>query len=111
VKAKDIRELVHFSEDEPVRRTLYESEHLWSEVVCLQNSQRLGPIGDPGSDAICAVLAGEVATQIGKGRTRIKQWDSVLVPAGELLTLANASDEPSVVLIVAAPPPEPTAGV
>ena len=111
MKAKDIRELVHFSEDEPVRRTLYESEHLWSEVVCLQNSQRLGPIGDPGSDAICAVLAGEVATQIGKGRTRIKQWDSVLVPAGELLTLANASDEPSVVLIVAAPPPEPTVGV
>jgi hypothetical protein len=31
----------------------------------------------------------------------------VLVPAALELTLANASEEPSVVLIVAAPPPAP----
>jgi quercetin dioxygenase-like cupin family protein len=105
VETRDIRDLVHFVEDAPRRRTLLESMRLWSEVVCLQGNQRLGPMADPASDAIVAVLAGEVATQVGRDRKRMKQWESVLVPAASELTLANASEEPSVVLIVAAPPP------
>lgn len=105
MKARDIRDLVHFGDDGPRRSTLWESEHLWSEVICLQRSQRIGPIGDPASDAVCTVLAGEIAAQVGKGRTRMGQWESVQIPAGESLTLANASEEPSVVLLVVAPPP------
>ncbi len=27
--------------------------HLWSEVVCLERAQELGPIADPDSDALC----------------------------------------------------------
>ena len=81
MEAKDIRELVHFGEDAPSRRTLFESIRLWSEVVCLQGNQRLGPMADPASDAIVAVVAGEVAAQVGKDRKRMKQWESALVPA------------------------------
>jgi hypothetical protein len=33
------------------------------------------------------------------------QWESVVVLAGDELTLRNASSEPSVVLLVLAPPP------
>ncbi len=55
---------------------------------------------------MCLILAGEVSTQVGKGRGRMKQWESVLVPAGSDLTLRNASDEPAVVLLVTAPPPQ-----
>jgi quercetin dioxygenase-like cupin family protein len=107
VEAKDVRDLVHFDEDAPRRGELFESKRLWSEVVCLQGSQRLGPLADPSSDAIVTILAGEVAAQVGNGRKRMAQWEAVLVPAGQELTLANASDEPSVVLFVAAPPPSP----
>jgi hypothetical protein len=39
----------------------------------------------------------------------MKQWDSLLVPAGSELTLKNASPDPAVVLLVAAPPPTPAA--
>jgi glyoxylate utilization-related uncharacterized protein len=105
VKTLDIRDLVHFSDDEPRRRTLIEGERLWSEVVCLQQAQGLGPIRDDGSDGILVVLAGEVATQVGKGRARMKQWETVEVPAGLELTIRNASEEPAVVLLVVAPPP------
>ena len=101
----DIRDLVHFADDEPRRRTLIEGERLWSEVVCLQQAQGLGPIRDDGSDGILVVLAGEVATQVGKGRARMKQWETVEVPAGLELTIRNASEEPAVVLLVVAPPP------
>ena len=105
MKTLDIRDLVHFSDDEPRRRTLVEGERLWSEIVCLQQAQGLGPIRDDGSDGILVVLAGEVSTQVGRGRARMKQWETVEVPAGLELTIRNASEEPAVVLLVVAPPP------
>jgi len=73
--------------------------------VCVQGSQGIGPMSDASSDGIVVVLAGEIATQVGKTRARMRQWESALVPAGEELTLRNASEEPSVVLLVLAPPP------
>ena len=108
MKTLDIRDLVAFSDDEPRRRTLVDSERLWSEVICLQGSQGVGPLRDDGADGVVVVLAGEVATQVGKGRARMKQWEAVDVPAGLELTVRNASDEPSVVLLMVAPPPQAT---
>ena len=94
MKPKDIRDLVWFSDDEARHETLFETEHLWSEIVCLQGAQGLGPLTDPASDAIVTVLAGEVAVQVGKGRARMGQWEAVLVEAGTELTIRNASDDP-----------------
>lgn len=105
MKSKNLTDLVRFAEDGPHHQTLYESEHLWSEVVCLERNQQLGPITDPDSDALCTVLAGEVAVQIDRGRDRVGQWGSVLVAAGSRLVVKNASEDPAVLLLVAAPPP------
>lgn len=108
MKTQDLRDLVHFSDDEALHHALFETDHLWSEVLCLQGAQGVGPMTDLRSDAIVAVLSGEVAAQVDKGRARLRQWESVLVPAGAELTLRNASEEPSVVLLVLSPPPAPT---
>lgn len=105
MKARDIRDLVHFSDDEPRRRTLVDGERLWSEIVCLQGAQGVGPLRDDGSDGLLVVLAGSVAAQVGKGRARMKQWETLEVPAGLELTVRNASDQPAVLLLVVAPPP------
>ena len=105
MKSRDIRDLVHFSDDDARRGMLFESEHLWSEVICLQGAQGVGPLVDASADGIVSVLAGEVAAQVGKSRLRMKQWECALVPAGEELTLRNASPEPSVLLLVLSPPP------
>lgn len=104
---KDLRDLVSFSEDGPHHGTVFESERLWSEVVCLERAQELGPISDRDSDGLCVLLAGQVAVQVGRGRKRLDQWGTVLVPAGSELTIRNASIEPAVILLVAAPPPTP----
>jgi glyoxylate utilization-related uncharacterized protein len=108
VKSRDIRDLVHFSDDGALHHPLFETERLWSEILCLQGAQGVGPMTDARSDAIVAVLSGEVAAQVDRGRARMKQWESVLVPAGAELTLRNASDEPSVVLLVLSHPPVPS---
>ncbi len=107
MKAKILTDLVRFSDDGPHRETLYESARLWSEVVCLERNQSIGPISDSDSDAICTVLAGEVAVQVDRSRARIRQWGAVLIPAGSELVAKNASVEPAVLLLVAAPPPTP----
>jgi len=106
MKTRDIRDLVRFADDAARTEVLHETERIWSQVVCLQGSQDLGPVSDPVSDGLVAVLAGEVAAQVGSRRARMGQWSSAVVPAGAPLTLRNASTEPSVVLLVLAPPPE-----
>ncbi len=105
MKTRDVRDLVRFDEHEARHEILYETGQLFSQVICLQQSQSLGPVGDPRADAVCLIMAGEVSVQVGIGRRRMKQWESVLVPGGEDLTLRNASTEPGVVLLVTAPPP------
>ena len=107
MKEKNLTDLVHFSEDGAHKETLHESDRIWSEVVCLDRNQVLGPLSDPSSDAICTVVAGEVAVQVDRGRGRVKQWGAVLVPAGSTLVVKNASTDPAVLLLVAAPPPAP----
>jgi redox-sensitive bicupin YhaK (pirin superfamily) len=105
MKTRDLRDLVHFGEDGPRHETLFESTHLWSEVVNLERAQSLGPIMDASSDAIVLVVTGRVVVQVDRARKRRDQWEATLVPAGSELTLTNATGDPSVVLIVAAPPP------
>ena len=105
MQARDLRDLVDFDEEGPRHAPLYESDHLWSEVVCLERNQALGPIADNDSDAIVLVVTGKVVVQVDRGRKRREQWETALVPAGSELSITNATAEPAVVLLVAAPPP------
>jgi quercetin dioxygenase-like cupin family protein len=105
VNATDLRDLVHFSDDGPVHAPVHESERLWSELVCLDRNQGIGPIADPDSDAICLVVTGKIVVQLDRGRKRLSQGETILVPAGSSLVVTNASPDPAVVLLVAAPPP------
>ena len=105
MNTRKVTDLVHFEDDGARTEVLYETPQLFSQVVCVQGSQGIGPMSDARSDGVVVVLAGEIATQVGKARARMRQWESALVPAGEELTFRNASEEPSVVLLVLAPPP------
>jgi hypothetical protein len=55
------------------------------------------------------VVAGEAVFQVDGDRRRLKQWGSVMVPAAAEVSVSNASADPLVVLLVAAPPPSPRA--
>lgn len=105
MKPRNVTDLVYFDDEGPRTELLHETDQLFSQVICLQEAQGVGPMTDPTADGLIVVLAGEVAAQVGKGRARMRQWASVTVPAGEELTIRNASPDPSVVLLVLAPPP------
>ena len=107
MESQDLKKLVRFSPDHVVREPVHETERLWTELVCLSSNQRLGPIRDHDSDAIFLVVAGEAAFQVDGRRKRLGQWGTVMVPAGGEIVATNASVDPLVLLVVAAPPPIP----
>jgi quercetin dioxygenase-like cupin family protein len=107
VDSADLRDFVEFSEEGPVRRTVFESERLFTQVVCLDVKATYGPVSDLAADGVVTVVAGVGAFQVGRSRKRLGQWGSVLVPAGAEMHVANASPEPLVLLVVTAPPPVP----
>jgi mannose-6-phosphate isomerase-like protein (cupin superfamily) len=86
---------------------VFDTARLWAEVLCFERSQRVGPVMDPDSDALFTVAAGEAVVQVDTRRKRVAQWDTVLVPAGSEVTVTNASADPLVMFLVAAPPPVP----
>ncbi len=107
--SRDLRSFLQFSEDAVTRETVYETEHLWAQVLCFERNQSYGPVSDGASDAVLTIVAGEAVVLVGAARKRIKQWETALVPAGKELSISNASADPLVILLVAAPPPAPTA--
>lgn len=109
MEAQDLRRFVQFSEEGVRRDTVFETERLWTQLLCFERNQSYGPVSDPGSDAVLTIVAGEAVVLVGSGRKRLKQWEAALIPAGKELSIANASAEPLVILLVAAPPPAPTA--
>jgi mannose-6-phosphate isomerase-like protein (cupin superfamily) len=105
VKSENLRDFVHFSPEMVKRTTVFETGRLWSEVVCLDRNQGIGPVKDLDSDALFTILAGQAVFQVNGRRSRLDQWGAVLVPAGEEVTVKNASIDPLVLFVVTAPPP------
>ena len=110
MESRTLTRFVHFSPDGVRRETVFETENLWTQMLCFERNQTLGPAMDPDADAMFTIVAGEAVFQVDGDRKRLKQWGSVLVPAGAEVTVTNASVEPLVVLLVASPPPAPRAG-
>jgi mannose-6-phosphate isomerase-like protein (cupin superfamily) len=105
MRSKSLKDLVHFDPEDVRREPLFETEHLFSEVLCFDGKQHVGPMMDTESDAVFTVLAGEGRFNVGRRSRSMRQWGAVLVPAGEEVTVINLHDEPLVVLMVAGPPP------
>ena len=108
--AADLREFIEFEEGEAVRKTVFETDRLWAQTICLDRNGSYGPVSDADADALATILAGEAVFLIDKKRKRLKQWGSIVVPATAELVLTNASIEPLVVLMVVAPPPPAESG-
>ena len=65
MKPRIVTDLVYFDEDAARTEVLHETEHLFSQVICLQEAQGIGPMRDAASEGLVVVLSGEVAAQVG----------------------------------------------
>ena len=105
MQSRNLKDLVHFDPDGVRREPLFETEHIWSEILCFDGKQTLGPMADPESDAMFTVLAGEGRFIVGRRSKTLRQWGSLLADAESEVTVFNVHDEPLVVLLIASPPP------
>ena len=108
MRSADLRSFVHFSPNDVRRDTVFETDRVWAQMLCFERNQSTEPMVDPTSDALVQVLAGEGVVFVAGKRKRVKQWDAVLVPAGSEFQATNASQDPLVLFMVAAPPPRVT---
>jgi mannose-6-phosphate isomerase-like protein (cupin superfamily) len=105
VEQRNLKRFVHFSADGVRRETVFETDHLWTQVLCFERNQGIGPLIDPDADGVFLVVAGEAVFLVDGKRKRLEQWGTVLVPAGAEVSVTNASVEPLVVFLMTAPPP------
>jgi mannose-6-phosphate isomerase-like protein (cupin superfamily) len=105
VEQHSLKQFVHFSADGVRRETVFETDRVWTQVLCFQPNQSIGPIADSDSDGIFLVVAGEAMFVVDGKRKRLEQWGTVLVPAGAEVSVSNASAEPLVLFLMTAPPP------
>lgn len=108
MRSADLRSFVHFSPNDVRRDTVFETDRVWAQMLCFERNQSTQPMADPTADALVQVLAGEGVVLVGGKRKRVKQWDAVLVPAGQEFQATNASADPLVLFMVVAPPPRVT---
>ena len=89
MRAKSLKDLVHFDPEDVRREALFETEHLFSEVLCFDGKQHVGPMRDDEADALFTVVAGEGRFSVGRRSRTLKQWGVVLVPAGSEVTVGS----------------------
>jgi mannose-6-phosphate isomerase-like protein (cupin superfamily) len=111
VEQANLKRFVHFSSDGVRRETVFETDRLWTQVLCFERNQSIGPITDADSDGIFLVVAGEAVFMVEGKRKRLEQWGTVLVPAGAEVTVTNASADPLVLFLMTAPPPASEAAI
>jgi mannose-6-phosphate isomerase-like protein (cupin superfamily) len=100
VDTADLRDFVEFEEDGALSREVFRSDRLGARMISIDVNRAYGPAADPEAEAMLVILAGEAVFQVGRRRRRMKQWGSVLVPAGQEVVVTNASGDPLVVLLV-----------
>jgi len=105
VEIRNLQDLVAFDEDSVTRTTLFETERMWSELVCVNRNQTYGPVGDDRSEALFTIVAGEAVFLVSGKRKRLRQWRTLLAEPGDSVTVTNASTEPLVLTVTLSPPP------
>ena len=105
VEQRNLKRFVHFSADGVRRETVFETERVWTQVLCFERNQSIGPLIDPDADGVFLVVAGEAVFLVDGSRKRLEQWGTVLVPSGAEVTVTNASVDPLVLYLMTAPPP------
>ena len=58
MESRNLKRFVHFSPDGARRETVFETGRLWTQVLCFECNQSIGPVTDPDSDALFTIVAG-----------------------------------------------------
>jgi len=94
-----------FSSEKMKKTNLFNTEHLFCDLYCLEPGQFQKVHAHKGEDKVYTVLEGEGCFQVGEETETVAVGASVLAPAGQPHGVKNASAKQLVVLVFMAPKP------
>ena len=97
--------LHRFSPDKMQKIPIFESDHLFYDLYCLEPDQEQKVHSHEGSDKIYLTLEGEPTVQVGEEREMLAEGEAVIAPAGQDHGISNRSGGRVVLLVVMAPKP------
>ncbi len=94
-----------FSPEKMKKTNLFNTEHLFCDLYCLEPDQSQKVHAHTGEDKVYTVLEGEGRFQVGEEIETVSAGSSVLAPAGQEHGVSNTSGKRLVVLVFMAPKP------
>jgi quercetin dioxygenase-like cupin family protein len=94
-----------FSPEKMKKIPLFESDHLFYDLYCLEAGQSQKIHAHEGSDKIYLTLEGRPAVTVGGERETLEPGEAVIAPSGEDHGVENPSGERAMLLVVMAPKP------
>ena len=103
--AKDVFAAAHFAPDKMQKINLFETEHFFCDVYCLEPGQDQKPHAHDDQDKIYLVLEGRGRVVVGAASETLEAGEAIVAPAGTSHGIANDGTARLTVLVVVAPPP------
>jgi mannose-6-phosphate isomerase-like protein (cupin superfamily) len=102
---KKVDELKRFGADKMTKVNLFETEHFFCDIYCLEPGQNQKVHSHEGADKIYFVLEGEGTFQIGEERETLGEGNCILARSGLAHGVENSSNGRLVLLVFMAPNP------
>jgi quercetin dioxygenase-like cupin family protein len=103
--AKDVFALARFAPDKMQKINLFETEHFFCDVYCLEPGQEQKAHSHADADKVYYVLAGQGTFLIGDESRELSERHIVLAPAGAPHGVRNSSDARLTLLVLMTPNP------
>ena len=106
MKVITVKDQVKFKSEKMNKVSLFDSDHFFCDVYCLEPGQAQKVHAHEGSDKIYYLLEGQGRITIGSEEKELKAGEITIAPSGEVHGVRNHTQEPLVMLVVMAPKPQ-----
>ena len=103
VQVFNINTLKDFSQEKRVRKKLFKTEQLWSEIVCYEPGQTTAMHKHPLEEEMFYVIEGTANMNIGGEEGRFSAGEVVKLPANIMHDLRNLEDKRLVIMFTKSP--------
>jgi len=106
MKVVTVKDQVAFKSEKMNKVSLFDSDHFFCDVYCLEPGQAQKVHAHEGSDKIYYVLEGKGRITIGAEEKEVQAGEITMAPSGEVHGVVNPTQEPLVMLVFMAPKPQ-----
>ena len=103
IQVFNINTLKDFNREKRVRKKLFKTEQLWSEIVCYEPGQSTAMHKHPLEEEMFYVIEGTVNMNIGGKEGRFSAGEVVRIPADIMHDARNLEDKRLVIMFTKSP--------